>query len=49
MLQQFEARILSEQTLSQLTTLNQVYISELQAVLRSAHIEAQATQEVSHG
>src|SRR5207253_2881335 len=27
MLQQFEARILSEQTLSQLTTLNQVYIS----------------------
>jgi ParB-like chromosome segregation protein Spo0J len=49
MLQRFEACILSERTLSQLTTLNQVYMSELQAVLRSARIEAKATQEVSHG
>jgi hypothetical protein len=49
MLQRFEARIQRDQTLSHIATLNQVYMSELQAVLRSAHIEAQATQEVSHG
>src|SRR5437588_2281663 len=49
MLQRFEARIQRNQTLSHIATLNQVYMSELQAVLRSARIEAQATQEVSHG
>jgi len=49
MLQRFEALIQRDQTFFHLATLNQVYVSELQAVLRSAHIEAQATQEVSHG
>jgi hypothetical protein len=49
MLQRFEARIQRDQTLSHVATLNQVYLNELQAVLRSARIEAQATQEVSHG